>query len=418
MGDTARRYTQVTKAVYERPWAIQPSMLAMIAEIVHLRIAGSPLTEEEVDARIAAVQNGPRRGAAQSQGVAVIPVYGVLSPRMDLMSAMSGGTSVEGIRQAFRQAQADPDIGAIVFDVDSPGGAVDGIFELADEIRAARGGKPITAVANSQMASAAYAIGAAADELVATPSAQVGSIGVVAMRPDESKADEQEGITYHVITAGGHKDTFNPHVELTAEGRSEIQGLVDDFYGMFVSAVTKSRPVSAEKVTDDWQARMFTAKKAQAAGLVDRVDTLDATVRRMVVAANRSSGAAAHALAAAGVPAQEQIGVLMSTLPIHEQLALLNAEGDRVADHYAKRAELRAKEGRTLPATTEAQLAALDSLGTIQSDPDDADLDTDQPEEADPPQATGDWRGRARLDVLEAALHGGYSLPPIEGPTP
>ena len=103
-----------------------------------------------------------------------------------------------------------------------------------------------------------------------------------------------------MITAGGH-NTFNPHVELTAKGRSEIQGLVDDSTGMSVSAVTKSRPVSAEKVTQDWQARMFTAKKAQAAGLVDRVDTLDATVRRMVVAANRSSGAAAHALAAAGV---------------------------------------------------------------------------------------------------------------------
>ena len=108
------------------------------------------------------------------------------------------------------------------------------------------------------------------------------------------------------------------------------------------------------------------------------------------------------------------VSELLATMDIHEQLALLNAEGERVAAHYAKRAELRAKEGRTLPESTEEQLAALASLGTIQSDPDNADLDTDQPEEADPPRANGDWRARARFDVLEAATRGNYPLPPIE----
>jgi signal peptide peptidase SppA len=413
MPEQRRTYTQVTKAVYERAWAIQPAMLAVLAEVVNLRITGNPLSDEEIEHRVAAAQNGPRNGAARAQGVAVIPIYGVISPRMDLMTAMSGGTSVEGIRRNFREAQADPDIGAIVLDVDSPGGAVDGIFELADEIRAARGGKPITAVANTAIASAAYAIASAADEIVVSPSGQVGSIGVVAMRPDQTGADEKLGIAYNVITAGGNKDTYNPHVALSDEGRSEIQAIVDDYYGMFVSAVTKSRGVTAKKVTDEWQASMFTAQKAVAAGLADRVDTLDATVRRMVVAANRSGPAAMHALAAAGLTAQQQVGVLMSTLPIHEQLALLNEEGERVSAHYAKRAELRAKEGRSVPADTEAQLAALASLPA--SEPIEPDLDTDQPEEADHPKAVA--RPHARFEILEAATAGGYVLPEREVPT-
>ena len=415
MPGQARNYTQITKAVYERPWAIQPSMLAVVAEVLSLRVAGTPFTEEEIEHRVAAAQNGPRSGAARAQGVAVIPIYGVISPRMDLMTAMSGGTSVESVRRMFREAQADPDIGAIVLDIDSPGGAVDGVFELADEIRAARGGKPITAVSNAQMASAAYAIGSAADEIVVTPSGQVGSVGIIAMRPDQTEADAKEGVAWNVITAGGQKATFNPHVELSEEGRSEIQAIVDDYYGMFVGAVTKSRKVSAERVKDEWQAKMFTAQKAVAAGLADRVDTLDATVRRMVVAANRSGPAAMHALAAAGLTAQDQVSVLMSTMPIHEQLALLNAEGERVSAHYAKRAELRAKEGRALPATTEEQLAALASLPESEPIP---DLDTDQPEEADHPKAATTSRPYAQFEILEAAVTGGYVLPEREVSAP
>jgi signal peptide peptidase SppA len=536
-----RRYTQIAKAVYERPWAIQPAMLAVIEEIVRLRVAGTPLTDEEIDHRVAAASNGPRQGAARAQGVAVIPMYGVLSQRMDLMSDMSGGTSVEGLTRSFREALADPDIGAIVFDVDSPGGQVEGITELANEIRASRGAKPIVMVADAAMNSAAYWLGSQADEIVAIPSAQVGSIGVFGEHREQSGADEQAGETYTVISAGEGKATTNPHLPLTDEGRAELQAMADDFYALFVADVAAGRGVKASVITDEWKAQVFTAKRAKAAGLVDRIDTLDATVRRMVGKVNRASGglgasggSAIGAAWAAGIdfaasaighhktatsdeawdgpanearcpaergplrashawvdddadpdakasykfnhhfisedgrvgaasisacangravlkggrggttiPAADKPGVwnhlagherdagrdvgpyeghaaetvtaAMATVPIHEQLAIVNAEGERIAAHYAKRAELRAKEGRSLSAATEAHLAALEALRTIPSDV-DPDLDTDQPEETDPSQVERDWRGRARLDVLEAATRGGYALPPIEVP--
>lgn len=410
MSTPNRQYSQVTKAVYERPWAIQPAMLAVIEEIVRLRASGSPLTDDEIEARVSAASNGPRAGAARAQGVAVIPIYGVLSQRMSLMTAMSGGTSYESIRAELRAALADPDIGAIVFDVDSPGGSVDGATELAAEIRASRGQKPMAAVANTSMASAAYWIASAADEVIASPSAAVGSIGIIAAHRDGSKQDEMVGETYTFITAGEGKADGNEHEPLSDSARATLQAMADDYYGLFVADVAKARGVKAAVVTGDWKAGVFTAQKAKSAGLVDRVDTLDAVVRRLTVTAN--SGRRASAAWDGPVPAAEAVPALLATLPIHEQLALLTAEGERVAAHYAKRAELRAKEGRSLPAETEEQLAALESLRTSQSDPDDPDLDTDQPEEADPPAATP--LAHDPLDILEAAVRGGYRLPPRE----
>jgi capsid assembly protease len=412
---TARKYTQVTKAVYERPWAIQPAMLAVIEEIVRLRAAGSPLTDDEIETRVAAATNGPRRGGLRAQGVAVIPVYGVITQRMNLMTAMSGGTSIEQLTAQFREALADPEVGAIVFDVDSPGGSVEGITELATEIRAARGKKPMAAVANPTMASAAYWLGSQADEVVATPSGVVGSIGVIGMHVDVSKQDEMMGEKYTLITAGEGKADGNEHEPLSDDARESMQEMADDYYGLFVADVAKARGVQASQVVDKWKAQVFTAKKAKTAGLADRVETLDAAVRRMMVKAN---GGGTAAMAAIGELApHEAISALLAEMPIHQQLEVLTAEGGRVSAHYAKRAELRAKEGRSLSAETEERLAALDSLRTSQSDPDDTDLGTDQPEEAAPSEASGDWRGRARLDVFEAALRGGYVLPPIEVPT-
>jgi signal peptide peptidase SppA len=535
VADGTRRYTKVAEAIHSRPWAIQPAMLAVIEEVVQLRIAGTPLVDEEIAARVSAAQNGPRQGAAQSQGVAVIPVYGVLSQRMNLLTDMSGGTSVEGLTRAFRSAMADPDVGAIVLDVDSPGGGVEGITELAAELRAARSQKPIVAVANAIMASGAYWLASQADELIATPSAQVGSIGVIGHHVETSKADEIAGETYTVITAGKGKANQSGHVPLDDEGRAELQSMANAFYSLFVGDVAAGRGVTKAKVTDEWQASVLTAKAAKASGMVDRIDTLDATVARYGaklarragtnVAASYVAGFAAAAIGrhktatsagswdgpanekrlpnergplrsshawveddgdpdakasykfihhevgadgdvgaanltacssgiavlnggrgGADIPASDRGGVhahlaghltdggkeapplrsaaasdtiaaSLATMPIHEQLALLNAEGARVTAHYAEKARLRAKVGREIPATTEEQLAALASLRTIQSDPVEPDLDTDESEEADPPQAA-DWRGRARFDVIEAALRGGYELPPIEVPTP
>lgn len=410
MSDPARQYTHITKAVYERPWAIQPAMLAVIEEIVRLRAAGSPLNAEEIDARVAAAANGPRMGGLRAQGVAVIPIYGVISKRMDLMTAMSGGTSVDGITQAFRSALGDPEVGAIVFDVDSPGGSVEGITELANEIRAARGQKPMAAVANTTMASAAYWLGSAADEVVASPSAMVGSVGIIAMHVDISKQDEMLGEAYTFITAGEGKADGNEHEPLSDAARNDLQAAVNDYYALFTGDVAAARGVKASVITADWGAAVFTAQKAKAAGLVDRVDTLDATVGRMIAKANQPAIAALRA-----EEAPEAIAALMAAMPIHEQAAFWTTERDRILAHYDERERLRAKVGRPLSAQIEDQRAELESLD-MPSDLVDPDLVTDDSEEADPPAVAP--IAHEPFDVLEAATRGGYRLPPREVPVP
>ena len=390
MSRIERQYPQITKAVYERPWAIQPAMLAVIEEIVRLRAIGSPLTEEEIEARVSAAQNGPRNGAQRAQGVAVVPLYGVITQRANLMSAMSGGTSVEQLTRNLSEAIADPDIGAIVLDVDSPGGSVEGVTEAAATLRAMRGRKPIVAVANQQMASAAYWIASQADEVIASPSAQVGSIGVFGTHVDQSKADEQAGEKYTIVSAGKGKTSTNPHLPLTDDGLAELQALADDYYSLFVSDVTAGRGVTAEKVTDEWQAKLFSAKRALAGGLVDRIETLDATVRRLVVQANQTSLAAQHALASAGLTASEQIAVLMTSLSAEERSAVLAQHGTDAPSADADDTPRDERDETGEPA--EAQASPRLSGG-----PEEVDADATDPDEARRRLAAA--RARAALAV-------------------
>ncbi len=282
----------VANYVMNTPWAILPSTLAMIMDLLRFYAAGNRFNAEEVRERIGAAS---RPSSRITGAVAVLPLVGVIAHRMDLMTETSGGTSVEGFTRGFRQALADPQVGAIVIDVDSPGGAVDGIDELSAEIYRARGQKPITAVANSLAASAAYWIATAADELVVTPSGEVGSIGVIAAHEDLSAAAEMKGVKVTLISAGKYKAEGNPFEALGDEGRGAIQERVDEYYEMFVRAVARNRGVGVAEVREGYgEGRVVGAKRAQALGMVDRVATLDETIERMMSRKRERERAAAE----------------------------------------------------------------------------------------------------------------------------
>jgi signal peptide peptidase SppA len=213
----------------------------------------------------------------------VLPLFGVLSQRMDMLSEMSGGTSTERFAREFDQLMADESIGAIVLQIDSPGGNVAGTPEVARKIYEARGkGKAIIAQADSLMASAAYYIGAAADEIVATPSSEVGSIGVYAVHLDASGYNEQEGFKYTLIKAGKYKAEGNPYGPLSGEALAAAQDKVDQYYGMFVRDVAKFRGVSVDDVRNGYgQGRALLAKQALDAGMIEKVATLEETLTRL-----------------------------------------------------------------------------------------------------------------------------------------
>jgi signal peptide peptidase SppA len=282
------RYKQIVSLCASTPWAIRAEKLVAIKEMLTLRASGQRFTAEEIEARIGA---GTAVKQTSSVGtVAVIPIYGVITPRADLFTEMSGGTSMQGFTESLAAAVADDSIGAILLDVDSPGGMTDLVPEAAAEIRAARGSKPIVAIANTDAASAAYWLASQADEFVVTPSGMVGSIGVFAAHDDVSAAMEQDGIKTTLISAGKYKTESNPFEPLSDEARAAIQERVDQFYGMFVKDVSKGRRVPIDSVRSGFgEGRIVTAQDALKLGMVDRIDTFESTVERLIVQAATAS---------------------------------------------------------------------------------------------------------------------------------
>ena len=276
------RYPSIMRSVQEEPWAILPSKLAVIANLLTDKAVGIDYTPEEIASRLQGAAASRPAGRVQGM-VAVVPLFGTIFPRANLMTDLSGGTSAQKFLEQFRIAMASPDVGAVVIEMDSPGGQVSGVQEVASEILASRGRKPIIAVANSLMASAAYWIASAADQIVATPSAEVGSIGVFAVHQDLSEAMAREGIKTTLISAGRYKVEQNPFEPLSDEAREAAQAHVNETYASFIEAVARGRGVRASDVRDGFgEGRVLSAKRALQAGMVDRIETLDQTLTRLV----------------------------------------------------------------------------------------------------------------------------------------
>lgn len=278
---TARlsKYPNVVRAISETPWAILPETLAVIKELVAFRAAGGVLTREEIQAQIGA---GPaQRQVSVSGTVAILPLYGVLFPRASLFSEMSGGTSLQRFGADIDAAVANPNVAAILIDVHSPGGSTFLATETAAKIRNARGQKPIAAIANALCASCAYHIASQADELVGSPSALLGSIGVFAAHEDWSKFDDALGVKTTLISAGKHKTEGNEFEPLSDEARQAIQKTVDDTYALMVADVAKGRGVRESEVRERFTGRVHGAKEALELGLIDRVDTYESTLSRL-----------------------------------------------------------------------------------------------------------------------------------------
>jgi signal peptide peptidase SppA len=332
----------------EAPWALLPATLARIVDWARQPVA--------VSADILALE-GQHDGAVTVGGVAVIPVYGVIEYRSSWMMEYFGGCSVEGLRESLAKALGDPSITAIVLDIDSPGGAVSGVTELAGEIRAARGGsKPIVASVNTLCASAAAWIGLQADEVVITPSGHVGSIGVYAMHQDISKMLDEMGVTMTLVSAGEHKTEGNEFEPLSEDARADIQERVDATYQQFLADVAAGRRVAASVVEADYGGgRVLNARQALAAGMVDRIESIGQTMQRLSRPAGRRRAMAAEGDAVEIVAETEEERHTFS-----ERLTTHITEAAALVEHAQERARLRAKEGRpAFSTTTEAKLRAI-----------------------------------------------------------
>ena len=270
--------------LFGTPLLVARPKLDVILGVLEPRLAGQAL--EPLD--LGAVPG--RQLEITPEGIAIVPVTGTLVSRSGYLAAASGLMSYGDIGDAIAAAAGDPRVRGVVLDIDSPGGEVGGLFDLADRIAALRKGtgKPLWAVANEGALSAAYAIACCADRIVVTQTGEMGSIGVVAVHLDESAADRQAGLIWTFVHAGERKVDGNPHEPLSTRARADIQADVDALYDRFVALVARQRNLSPEAVRAT-EAGVFRGDLAVQAGLADAVGTLRQAVAQLAGSLSKPS---------------------------------------------------------------------------------------------------------------------------------
>lgn len=259
--------TQLCAAMLGETWAMRHDVLALLWR--HATVGEHAPTQAV----------GPRKLPKVAGSVAVLPMYGMISQRASIWQEVFGGTATQSFGAAFAKAINSPKVGAVLIDVDSPGGTVGGVPELAEMIYAGSQHKPVAAIANSQMASAAYwlasQVGGGQKRLAASPGADVGSIGVFRMHQDVSEMLASDGVKVTFIATPEYKTEANPFEPLSAAALEHHQEQVNASYEQFVAAVARGRGASKSDVKANYgKGRMFHASQAAQMGLVDRVSSL------------------------------------------------------------------------------------------------------------------------------------------------
>lgn len=347
--------------VVTSPWAIVPAKLEEIREIYLTHLRGEKIDLQAVEARIGRPLANEPKPYEVIDGVAVLPIEGVLAKRMNMMMAISGGMSMQLVQRDLRAAAADPAVNAIILHIDSPGGTVDGTQALASDVAAVAAEKRVVTLAGGLMTSAAYWIGSAANEVyIEDGTTLVGSIGVIATHVDVSRREELAGEKVTHITAGKYKAIQSPHAPLSAEGRQTMQEQVDYLYSLFVDVVANHRGVSVEQVLRDMaDARIFIGQQAIDAGLVDGVSTLDKLIADLAAGYQPSKRiVATGAVAAIGAgaapdhqPIEEGTDMEITKETLQEALAAYPeiADGFRAEGAAAERARIQAVESNAIP---------------------------------------------------------------------
>lgn len=282
------KYQRILSAVENTVWAIAPEKMEMICGFLEAKASGLSIDAATME-KVAATNRKERTGTV-TRSVGILPIIGVISQRMDLFMEFSGGVSTERLGREFDAMVADESVGSIILDIDSPGGNFAGTPEIADKIFKARGKKPIVAQVNSMAGSAAFWIAAACDEIIVTPSGDIGSHGVLAVHYDRSTENELVGVKPTYIHYGKYKVEGNADEPLSTEARTEIQRRVDQAGEMFTADLARFRGVLKSVVKDRFgQGRMFDGREAIERGMATGEGTMEDTIARLA-AGKRASG--------------------------------------------------------------------------------------------------------------------------------
>jgi ClpP class serine protease len=292
-------------AVMAEVWAITPEYLQVIAALSarmpdHPSVAamreqkgwqpGANLTNEvrqKVNAGFdtffvsAAAQRLPGGSgkASLSGNVAMIPVIGPIFPRANMMTDMSGATSLTDLQRDLSAALGNDNVNAILLCIDSPGGAVSGVAAAADAIAGVRGKKPIASHVSGTGASAAYWLLSATEHVSLDRTAMVGSIGVVAAMPKQVAPDKNGDMLVEIVSSGAPNKRPDPTTE---DGYANIRSRLDDIESHFIEDVARGRGVSTDTVrTSFGQGGLMIGSAAVKAKMADQVASLEQAAARM-----------------------------------------------------------------------------------------------------------------------------------------
>lgn len=291
--------TNVLALLTGSAWAITEEALATMLAIASRTHDAATLGVEAIAAQLGRPLDNTHDVSVRD-GVATIAVRGPMVRYASVFSDISGATSYERLATDLHAALADPAVHALLLEVDSPGGAVAGISELAQLVHDARGQKPIVAHVTSLGASAAYWLASAADEIVVADTAVVGSIGAVMTVPGAAPARPGAAPVYEFVSSQSPNKRLDPGDDA---GKAAAQATVDALAQVFVDAVAKHRGVDVSTVLAEFgQGGVFVGADAVAAGLADRVSTYERVHAELAALAVPTSNAVLAAVGRASSP--------------------------------------------------------------------------------------------------------------------
>ncbi len=318
--------------VAAQPWAILPNTLETIVAISRRENQAVEAVEAKLGRPLQNTRTVSTRGS-----VAIVPVVGPIFRYANLFTDISGATSLEVLAQDFTAALENPNIASIVLNIDSPGGQAAGISEFAQMVRSAN--KPVVAYVDGQAASAAYWIASAADKIITSKTAELGSIGaVVAINQGNDKG------VIEIVSSQSPKK--RPDVS-TDEGRAQIQSRIDSFAQVFIEDVAANRGISVDTVLADFgQGDMRMGAEAVRLGMADKISTLENVLSDLL--ANPSKKGATMT-ATSGTPAAEMPVITREYLAEHHADILSAVAGEAAAEAAgAERQRIQDVEAQSL----------------------------------------------------------------------
>lgn len=405
------------------PWAMQEEALLIRSQwlasldlVQHLRLQQSAAQERAEEQRMYPVTK---------DGIALIEMRG---PLMKHVPSMASGTSTVLARRKLRAARQDSEVAAVLMIWETPGGTVRGNYELASEIADTDKIKPVWGQVEDLCASAGIYAASACAKLFSNAPAMIGAIGTYGVVIDSSERAKEMKIKVHVVKAGQFKGMGTPGTEITAEMLAVLQEEINDHNDQFLRAVATGRRLSIERVRELADGRAYIAAKAKELGLVDGVQSLDATLAQLAsVSAKPRKGKAMESVALAAAelkPAAATIGEIESCCKGADAAFVLaqakqGATKEQALQAWVQEQQARLEKSEQARADAEAKLKPTGHkpLATKGKDADDREEEaTDPVEQFNAKVAALMAKGIARTEAVVTVankhreLHAAYLL--------